>query len=341
MGAAVTATWLDLTDAKVGDTVTPRLLASATTDRQGRYTLRILPDKALQRALAKNGNWLDVDIGVTGSGGNSAESVSGYWNGHSWGRNDRPESLPKRNQVTRLVAPAVGSAAAGVGVGTQSVTPMGTVPCSFIVTGTPTRYTKVVEYHATAAIDGSWTYGRTADSDIDVGLQADGKGGWKVSGSAHVSTSNGSSTGATSAGKLVGYYGTTNMQYTEGYLKPYGTYSGYTTCSGTGYTPWTKSVRATKWLGGASSNGSLTQYDCYDSPQSGHRNTQMAGSFFSTSSARAQKYAGAASFSYIGLGGTSGFSSYVHLSWSWSHGKGGYSCGSNNYPPYAKIVYVN
>jgi hypothetical protein len=339
-GARVSVSYLDLDGVQVGEERFPQVLTTTTTDSHGHYQVHLTPDRALLEKAASNGGYLNLELGVDAGSRDIQETVPAYWNGSGWGRPDRVETLPSTEHHTLLATdPKTGAVNGTKSAGRYST--LGTVSCSFVTTGTPTRYTKVVEFHNTAYTSGRWTYGTSADSDIDVGLDYDGNGGWGVSGTAHIGTSLGSNSGVARSGVLLGYYGTTNMQYLEGYYQPYGTYSGYTTCSGLSVTPWTKSVRATKWLGGTGSTGSLTQYDCYDAPQSSYRNNQLNGSFFSTSSSRAAKFSGSANFSYISLGATSGYSTNIDLHWDWNLGRGGYSCGSNAYPPYAKIIYVN
>lgn len=339
-GARVSISYLDLDGVQVGEERFPEVLTATTTDSRGHYQIHLTPDRALLEKAASNGGYLNLELGVDAGDHDIQETVPAYWNGNGWGRPDRVETLPSTEHRTLLATDPKTSAVNGTKSSGQYST-LGTVSCSYVTTATPTTYTKVAEFHSTAYTTGKWTYGTSADSDIDVGLDYDGNGGWGVSGTAHVGTSLGSNTGVQVGGSLVGYYATTNMQYVEGYYKPYGSYSGYTTCSGLSVTPWTKSVRASKWLGGTGSTGSLTQYDCYDAPQSSYRNNQLAGSFFSTSSSRAAKFNGAANFSYISLGATSGYSTNIDLHWDWNKGRGGLSCGSNAYPPYAKIIYVN
>jgi hypothetical protein len=350
-GASVSLSYIDSSNAKVGDELFPVVLASTKTDSSGRYTLRLKPSAALKQQIAKNDNYLNVDLAVTTADGSTQEAISGYWNGVGWGNKERPETSPTRQHRTMLATDPATGATNGVRAAKQSgakggasaspALAAGTVPCSFIITGNPTKYTKVAELHGTTATRSTWTYGRTADSDIDAAIDYDGNGGWSISGSAHIGTSNSSSTGASTIHTLTGYYATSNFQYREGYYKPYGTYSGYTLCSGTGVTPNTKSLKANSWLGGASTNANLSQYDCYDAPQSSYRVVQSVNSFFNTSSARAQKYSGSAVFSYVSLGATSGFSTYVDLGFKWDNGRSGYLCGNNAYPTSAKILYVN
>jgi hypothetical protein len=53
--ATVTLTWTgDRSDAKAGDKLTPEVVARTTTGRDGRYTLRAEPSKALVAAVRSN-----------------------------------------------------------------------------------------------------------------------------------------------------------------------------------------------------------------------------------------------------------------------------------------------
>ncbi|MGW5239192.1 hypothetical protein ACWEOW_09700 [Monashia sp. NPDC004114] len=343
--AQITLSLLDLQNARVGTELTPRVLASATADDRGHYALRVQPDADLLQKLAANSNYLNLDLGVRANGQVTTEAVSVFWNGKGWGNPARRSFAPGVLHSTVIAKDPASGATTG-GKVASSLTPdlaqtIVSVPCSFIVTSKPTKYTKVVEFHSTGATSGSWRYGQTSDSDIDAGLNMSGTAGWAVSGSTHVGSSLSSYVGVDRSGVLTGNYGTTNMEFTQGYYKPYGLYDSYTYCSGLSVKPNTQSLKATRWLGGASSSGNLTALDCYDAPQSKWRNVQTVGSVFGTSSARAAKLGAAASWTFISLGATSGFSTDVQLDWKWDHGRSGLSCGSNDYPPYAKTVYVN
>lgn len=345
-GARITLSFLDLQDARVGAVLTPRVLASANADDMGRYALRLRPDSALLRKLAANSNYVNLDLGVQANGQVSTEAVGVFWNGKGWGHPARADYAHGVLHSTVLASDPTTGATTGGRVASSEVTPdvsqvIVSVPCSFVVTGKPTKYTKVVEFHSSGATSGSWRYGQTSDSDVDAGLNVSGTAGWKVSGSTHVGSSLSSYVGVDRSGVLTGNYGTTNMEFTQGYYKPYGMYDSYTYCSGLSVKPNTQSLKATRWLGGASSSGNLTALDCYDAPQSKWRNIQTVGSVFGTASARAAKLGAAASWTFISLGATSGFSTNVQLDWKWDKGRSGLSCGSNDYPPYAKTVYVN
>jgi len=192
-GAVVTLSNLNLDGVKTGEERWPQVLASTTADSEGRYTLRLPQPQVLLTRAAVNDNYVNFDLSVSADGYVSQEAVPGYWNGSGWGNPSRPETLPSREHRT-LLAPD--PATTGSKAQASEVTPVATLPCSFVTTATPTRYTKVAEYHGTRNTNGKWTYGTNADSDIDAGLDMGGDGSWSVNGTVHVGTSVGSYTGA-------------------------------------------------------------------------------------------------------------------------------------------------
>lgn len=209
-------------------------------------------------------------------------------------------------------------------------------PCSFIVTARPLKATRILEWHSSADADGRWEYGATADSDVGVGWDYNGNGGWFVSGTQHVSNSLGAKVYGTST-TLIGTYKTSNFTYTEGYYKPYGL---GTTCSGTSIPVNTKTTRVTTWQGGTGSSGDVSSQNCLSAPQSSYSLRYERYTGFTKNTSRARSISAAATFSYgLSLSGTSGYSTNVDMSWYWAR-NWGYICGNNAYPSSAQVIYT-
>ncbi len=201
----------------------------------------------------------------------------------------------------------------------------GTVPCSFITTGTGKKMAKLAWFHNTSDFDSSWEYGESADTDVSVGIDYNGDGGWTTSGTAHSGNDFGSKIGNSATGDYHNYP-TSYFKYIQGYYKPYGQ-GDY--CDN-GIPVWTKKVTVRGWAGGVNEKAGAFK-DCSDSPRKEHRVWMSKGSFFEKTSTNARSISGAVSFSFIQLGGQSGFSSYLQLHWKAAQG-GGYICGYSDYP---------
>lgn len=96
-GATITLTWMDdRGDAKPGDTITPEVLAKATTDRDGRFSLHGKPTASLIDGVKSNGDYANVEILVEAPNGDytswavTRKLVSGTWGTEE----DRPEYSP-------------------------------------------------------------------------------------------------------------------------------------------------------------------------------------------------------------------------------------------------------
>jgi len=211
--------------------------------------------------------------------------------------------------------------------------------CSFVVESRPDLDSIVVEYHKSKNTTGGWKYGKKADSDFEIGVQKPGEN-WTASGNVHVSTGRSTSSGLKETDKAArGYYGKTEMEYVKGITKAYGAGTGQ--CQGTSVYPGTRHLIAVAWNGGATRSGNLSQYDCNDKPQKDFAVNMAKGGEFTTESSKAEKYEYAADFKFVMLGGSSGFSESVELTWSWDHGAGKI-CGKDKKPARGpSIFYVN
>ncbi|GAB3255097.1 hypothetical protein [Kineosporia babensis] len=319
-------------DAKIGEAIEPQVLATTTTDGSGKYNLRLDPDDTkVQKALAKNGDWLNVVLRYGEGTSGDFTNIAQRWNGKTWGDPKRPDTAPGKQHVSTIEnAP-----------GTSRISAAARPKCYWYVTGKPKAYTKIAEYHSSAKTSGSWEYGQTADSNVEVGLKPSGKG-WEINGTSQVATVKGASVRVDEGRGRKGYYATTRMQYQEVRLdtKPAGS-STSTTCGA----PWfglkvgTKMVTAKQWLGGTAKTGDVKKYTCAQAPQKYNDVNMLKGTTFVTTDAKASKLGGAAVVGGASLGATSGYSNNVKLTLTWH--KKGKVCGGNAAPVDANTIYVD
>lgn len=196
----------------------------------------------------------------------------------------------------------------------------------------PQRSTRIIDFHNASHSRGGWSYGQTADSDIDVGIQF-AYHGWGISGSTHVGIAAGSEVGGSTSNDMDRYART----YFEYPLVQYraadpaqGGRSGDWCTDGT-HQIGENIQYAYSWTGGAGSDSGTTGTSC-----SGHTSymSPLPGGYYdSVTRSRATRNswvltaAGGAH-----LGGTSGYSTNVTMHWSGDQGTGGiWLCGKYGY----------
>lgn len=336
-GAKVWATWLPgLAAANVGDEIRPVVLASGKADADGRFALRLRPSAAVKNAIASHDGWLNVDLHATDDQGADGASIAmsrqlgqlGRWADHP-GRGQGPSDdvlvkLGAAESSDESTAANSNSNLRSAESQAQSAN-AGSVPCSFVVTATPVRSMRVLNFHTASNAFGRWEYGLTADSDMEVAVDAGGDGTWGISGTYHVGNSDDSKVyGETN----LDYhrYTRTNFRFTEGYYKPYGI---GTTCDGTSRTVNTKTATATSWAGGVGDDtGSGSEFrSCLSSPQSNYRGNYPVNTGLYRGSSRATKIGFTADLGPVNVGGTSGHSSNLDMEWAAKRGNGIYLCG--------------
>jgi hypothetical protein len=141
-------------------------IGSAVTDRLGRFAVSAVPSPELAEEAAANGGWANLELVATN------------------GRRVTYRAFTTRLDASKTVAVSLtGSASAPM----QARAAARGVPCPYFkrVVAETNRYTTVGELHTGRNSSGWFRYGRSADSDIGVGLSYDGVR-WSVSGEAHV-----------------------------------------------------------------------------------------------------------------------------------------------------------
>lgn len=367
--ATVTVWWIPgLDTAQVGDRLPIETLASTPVNADGTYTIALTPTAAMRKVAAANGGWVNFDISASSPGvgkttmsGISRRIVNGAWvvpgnkapaatratgarSAPLGAVGDEDPSTPaSTTTVTDLVLTdssgdigATGAAAKRTASAAEPA-PSASVPCSFVTTGNPQRSVNVVEFHNAANANASWTYGQTADSDVEGGIQYNGSGDWSIGATKHVSNNNSSSVGRSYTDKI-NNFGTTDFKFVDGYYQPYG--SG-TTCNGTSIPVNTKVKNPVSWVSGVGGNqGPGSEYiGCDQSPQNGHRVTLALNGFYERKSNTASRIGGAVDLGPITVGATSGFSTNMSSKWTAKRGKV-WLCGTNKDVPYAGVIHA-
>lgn len=185
------------------------------------------------------------------------------------------------------------------------------------------RQTVIGELHVVTGMTGSFSYGRTADSDIGTTFSA-GNGPFSVSGSSHIGNSTGSSVTITRTGnfghRLLSQFRFQRWRYRD-------------SCTGT-----FDKVEPVRWEGSGLKIGadvSSLDHHCTDPNTS---SSFPAGSDFDQQSARSSSVSGAATLLGVKVDADSGFSKSVHLHWHFT--TDGVLCGDDGLPAEAGRVFA-
>jgi hypothetical protein len=345
--------------AEAGDELSVVPLAQAQTDTEGRYALSVPPGQ-LVSAAARNGGWVNLDIGALVPQSGAAETssisrqiVSGGWAKSSLRSAARlmdsrlwntpaaaeapyvPESLEATTDfVITASSPRVRSEVA------QPLSSQKQAYCSFITDATPQRTVSVVEFHNATNANAWWSYGVSADSDIQKGIDHAGNGGWGVSGSVHMSTHDGGEVGRVyNGGVAVNNFGRMDFKFIDGHYQPYG--EGLY-CQGTTIFPYTKTKVATQWVAGVSTSAlpGSEFIGCSNSPQSSNRTSYPVGSYFHRKTNNAAQIGLAVDIGPISVGAKSGYSTNVESRWDSKRGNGIWLCGTNSGVTTAGVIHA-
>lgn len=373
-GASVTVWWIPGVDtAPVGAELPIDTIAVTETRADGSYSLDLAANPEMQEAAHRNGGYLNFEVGVTDTDLGKIDTSTVTRQLDDEGDWALPEPLtdevadvdttassalravtPRKTKTTRRgpqfvlsadsqdaprVTPRKGPKGTKGARAAASLEESGIVYCSFIVDARPTREVDIIEFHNAGNSNAKWTYGWAADSDIDGAIDYKGDGGWKATGSIHVSN-NRQANIYRSQSTVANNYGTTEFTFVDGHYQP--TFGAGTTCEGSSIPVYTKSKRAVNWVGGVGSNRDAGSefIGCDQSPQSDHRNNYPVGSGFSRKTSSAAKIAGAVNLGVITVGAQSGFSTELDVRWDSERGHGIWLCGTNYYPPTAGVIHA-
>jgi hypothetical protein len=182
----------DVTISLANEDVGESAVAVADAAADGSFALKLTraSSDAVAAAARANGGWVNFDVAAGGNGVVYQSSIARKISLTGWS-DGSGDAAPL--QIT------LDPGAPGVRTNATVRRLMG-VNRRFQATcqifnykiGEDNRYAPVGELHTVDGINGHFQYGHRADSDIQVGVSADGKV-WKILGSVHVSTSRGTS----------------------------------------------------------------------------------------------------------------------------------------------------
>ena len=287
----------------------------------------------LYEAKANHG-WIAFQLSVRAADGSVTQSgFSRRWSGNAWTTTDNAIDAPSNALVSQFVKSRNGTL-----LNASPANParkLGTGTCREVVLNSYLESTRIINFHNDDNANATWSYGTTADSDIDMGYAAYNSSTWYVSGSYHVTNSKGGTANSSSIHFYNGYARTAFL-YTHTEFESYpddpsptgsfcNNYLGY-------HYVGDDHTQATTWAAGTySETGSGSGYkDCFSGTRASSRVSFPAGSGFSVSTSTATKISWAVGLGYVNLGGTSGYSTNVNEGWQAKRGSGIYLCGAND-----------
>ena len=370
-GADVSVWWIPgMATAKPGDVLEIETVATTQTGPDGSYEIRLAPTAAMTRAASANGGWLNFDVGTVASdlGRSQSTGISRRVSKGGWQLADTDAqarvALEDPAAAPDLEAPGFSEAMATQAdlvisdASPELSSPVDPQPsvvaqpmdeevadysgyCSFVVDATPQRYVSVVEFHNAANSNGKWTYGASADSDVEMGIQYSGSGDWSIGATRHISNSDGASVSMSYVGgDKANNYGRTAFEFVDGhYALIYGLGPQ---CYGTSATVGTKVKNPISWQGGVSTNtdAGSEYFGCTNSPQSTHRTSYPVGSTFTRESSSASQIGAAVDIGPISLGAKSGYSTSMDMHWDSKRGTGIWLCGTYSGVTTAGVIHA-
>jgi hypothetical protein len=320
-------------DGKPGAAQRSVVAASSRTAGIGRAALSA--DPADLTSFEDDAGFVNFEAMVVVNGEPRFASFSRSWSGSAWLDRDTPTtSVP----VVRMSTVPRGTSSSAVQRGPvrhPSIAPSVTaseVPCYWYDDSAGDRATKIGELHTGANTRGSFTYGRTSDSDVSVGY--DYGSGWTLGGTGHV--------GNTKSRILeIPEHSNFHRQLRSDFRYIHWHLTLGPSCAGS--SRWGKryyKVTPSSWAFGSSSGAILRGPFC-TSPDRTQRKEFMPGSKFYRGSSRALTYGAAAGAWGALLSATSGFSQFVDIKWEFGRNSKvhHYLCGRPNINT-SKIVYA-
>lgn len=349
--AQVEAVWLPgLATAEVGDAIKPIVVGQGTADANGNFDLSVNPTPQMLQEAATNDGWVNLQVAAQDADGSSVTTaVSRAWvNGHWSGKGRSDKDPAQRAQIPFLVdaagkslnaSPALNaraadssttkaSAAAGAGTSAAALGVTIAYGCQYVVTSTTRNSVRVTNFHNASNATGSWSYGTTADSDIDAGSKPYGAAEFSVSGNVHVGNSlSGSVNGATPYNYNA--WTRTDFRFSQGAIQDYYGAPAGSQCKDSSLHVGDQTVNPSSWAGGvADDTGSGAEYrSCDTYPRYQYRGRYPKGTSLHINSSRATRIGFAADIGLLHVGGTSGYSTNVSLAWDSLRGNGVYLCG--------------
>lgn len=293
-------------------------VGTATVDSNGAWQLAVTPDAALSSTAAANGGYVNFVAFIgTPTGGTGVVYFS--------------------RQLT-----AMGLWAGTDGTLQESSVPLNGLPPSdpggqcqygiFIINQSDS-YSDMAELHVAKDTTATYTYGQSADTNFDVGVNTGS--GWGLSGATHVGNSQSASISWTRSVGSSGGFGhrlQSNYHSIERKIVQ--------------FLPWdpcqtTYDAKTTAWNGGATVGQDNSQYDynCINSP---YQNIYANGTTFNRSSNKAAHFTFALNlFGLVWIGADSGYSTSAKVSYQFGNGQSQHMiCGNDDYPVRAHRIFA-
>lgn len=340
----------------VGDSAQVPPVASASIDPSGNFTVRADPNtgaiaSAVAHAIAANDGWVNIDLTEVGANGEmTIQSISRQFVGGSGqpvvGAASKKSHTASgvghwagENGTTRVGSSYTKIASASV-PRAAAFHPVHSAAVFCYLTSTlvsqANQDTIIGELHTANDTSAWFRYGKTADTDADVGIEIGGSGTWSVSGSYHTGTSTG-----------------TYAQYNEGNQFGYKLRSGF--LYDDYHYVWNDPVCGSNYFEAEQAEWTLSPDGTIDPPLSSDYNHNLdnncinssyPSSFgingtFARSSNNFMHFGGAFDVFGFSGGAQSGASTYVQIHYSFgSQTSTHYLCGNDNYISSAHRVFA-
>lgn len=309
-------------------------VGQTTTDANGDYSVAVPDSAALQALAAPNGGYDNFDVDATAPTGTVTSVFSSEWTSSGWGQGNaaRPRSLlvlkPGAPGAAMHRTPATYRRA--IAFVSQAPDP-GCVQQTTVLNTAVGQYTTSGEVHTANDAKETFTYGKSADSSIDVGFSATDSG-FGINGSVHIGNSS-KSEDQDSVGQDVG--NRVDEEFTYQHQKV------FNSCAGVKYlhiaTAWDTGFRNGAGnhtldghcpaVGTTGPNGEITSH-------------YPANAAHVTSNENMVKFSAAVTVFGQSLGSQSGWGTFVISSWKFGPNANHYLCGSNGTVAAASRIFA-
>jgi hypothetical protein len=376
-GASVSVSWTSpLSGATAGSVSRVTPLSSTTVASDGSYALRVEPSNDMRAAARLNGGWLNFDLVVVDASSRKllTATVSRQLAEHGWvtpqvnraalrtlrARTDAQRGIARREPggaedpvVSPARAPELDLVVSPTSRDSSSTDVQMTAPgrpagrgqpqmtCYWVTDATPARWDSILEFHNASNSNASYSYGKTAGSDIEAAANFGG-GGWGVIGTYSISNTRGSKiTYATSARD--NSFARSQFEWRDQHADFPGHANGYGCPYQPGVSVGDHKKSPIEWVGGVQMNTTLPGAEfigCSSSPQKDHRTSYPVGAGYTRDTNSAAKIGNAVDLGPITVGSNTDYSTSMSQSWTASRGSGIFLCGTNYYPPTAGVIHA-
>jgi hypothetical protein len=322
-----------------------KFIASVMSDATGNITVTAANSADLQAEAAGNGGYVNffaqaVSGQLVKGFGFSRTFVDGQWISGTTPAvpslvNMQPGTLTaadraavRRNSMAAISRPGGVEKVSWAQVARLNDSNRLAAPGCFKVTDASwTGMTDIGEWHTASDMNETFTYGLTADSDIDVGVDGNNDGIWSVSGTAHVGNSR---SGDINPNRGPDWSTKVKTQFV--YIKWHWTcVSGHT-------------IEADRWVGGWTNGADVSSFDHQCKTTYNQYKTPFQGpGVYNRSSVDYTKFGAAVSaFGFLSLGAQSGMSTNVKIHYNFTQAASAtrYLCGSNALIDNAKRIFA-